>query len=186
MGEDIECLRAFFMTIGKLKETKRAGWLRVGISQCDAESIADHAFRTAVMTYVLSDGEHFDRNKAMKIALMHDLCESVCGDITPHDGITKQRKLDIEKGALEHLLSSLPSETRAELMCDWLEYESVRSQEGKYVKQIDILERIMQAREYLDKGLGDRAQLREFFDDARKIKNPKLKALCESVIKGAP
>jgi len=177
MKNKTDNLLQFFRTIGNLKKTKRAGWLRVSIPFDKAESISDHVFRTSLMAYILSDGEKLDREKLIKTALIHDICETVCGDITPHDGIVKEKKFEIEKNALVNLLSGLEPHLRKELTDLWLEYESGTTLESKFVKQIDILERIMQAKEYLDEGIGDKKELIQFYEDAKHITHPKLKAI---------
>ena len=33
----------------------------------------------------------------MKLAIVHDLAESIIGDITPQDGVTKEEKYRLEK-----------------------------------------------------------------------------------------
>jgi putative hydrolase of HD superfamily len=181
--DEITNLVEFFRTIGNLKKIKRAGWLRVSIPFEKAESISDHVFRTTLMAYILSEGEMLDRNKLIKMALIHDICESVCGDITPHDGILKEKKFELEKNALFELISGLESapHLRKELFDLWLEYENGNTIESKFVKQIDILERIMQAKEYLDEGIGDKEELMQFYEDARFIVFPKLKSIFEKL-----
>ena len=37
------------------------------------------------------------RDKTIKIALVHDLAEALVGDITPHDGISKEEKHKLEE-----------------------------------------------------------------------------------------
>lgn len=48
-----------------------------------------------------------DRDRLMKICLVHDLAESVVGDITPFDGVTKEEKRVLEE--VTHYISSLHS-----------------------------------------------------------------------------
>ena len=54
-----------------------------GIS--DAESTADHSFSVTLASLILSEliEEPLDRAKLLTIALLHDLPESVIGDIPP-------------------------------------------------------------------------------------------------------
>ena len=44
---------AFMEIVGKLKTTKRTGWVRSGIQL--PESVADHSYRMAMLSYMISD-----------------------------------------------------------------------------------------------------------------------------------
>jgi len=49
---------------------------------------------------------------------------------------------------LEKVLKNLDPKFRKEIMDCWLEYESLKSREGKFVRQIDKIETLLQAKEY--------------------------------------
>lgn len=84
-------LARFAHRIGRLKSTPRTGWLHRGIPPDQTESVADHSFRVAVLTWLASsEVEGLDRNRAIKLALLHDLAESITGDITPYDPARSQ------------------------------------------------------------------------------------------------
>ena len=70
----------------KLKGVKRTGWVRKGIPE--AESVADHSFGVAILALLLSLPPEIDRDALIKMALLHDLGESVIGDIVCEDGNT--------------------------------------------------------------------------------------------------
>ena len=38
-----------------------------------------------------------DKDKLMKICMVHDLAEAIVGDITPHDGVSKEEKRKLEE-----------------------------------------------------------------------------------------
>jgi len=57
------------------------------------ESVADHAYCVAAIAMVLSDSKKLDSEKILKMAILHDLAESITGDLTPEDG-PKQKKED--------------------------------------------------------------------------------------------
>jgi putative hydrolase of HD superfamily len=82
----IELLRVLVQT-GRLKTLRRAGWLRIGLT--DGESVADHSFGTALLALLLATDLDVDRDRVIKLALVHDLAESdpEVGDITPYCGI---------------------------------------------------------------------------------------------------
>ena len=60
MDESVtKTLIEFCKFAGKLKRTKRTGWVeRVGIK--DGESVADHSYRVALMAMVLADERKLD------------------------------------------------------------------------------------------------------------------------------
>jgi len=80
----------FLHRVENLKTQKRKGWMIRGIK--NPESIADHSYRMAIIALTLSKEEGLDQNKCVKMALAHDLAESIVGDITPYDKISKEEK----------------------------------------------------------------------------------------------
>jgi 5'-deoxynucleotidase YfbR-like HD superfamily hydrolase len=75
----------FFQQIGQLKLSKRTGWTRHEGISAKCESVAEHSFRIAMMALVfgLQDKTGLDLKNLISIALVHDICESIVGDITP-------------------------------------------------------------------------------------------------------
>jgi len=94
------------MAIEKLKEVRRKGWVDSGIK--DAESVADHTCAVSLCVLFASfDNKKLDVKKALMMALVHDLAESIVGDITPHDGISRKDKTEREAEAFKKLIKSL-------------------------------------------------------------------------------
>ena len=56
--------------MGELKIKKRTGWVYRGIKE--VESVSDHMYRMAMMSFLIKDKE-IDKEKVMKISLVHDL-----------------------------------------------------------------------------------------------------------------
>ncbi|KAK6931424.1 HD domain [Dillenia turbinata] len=64
-----------FLTLcHRLKTTKRKGWINHGIK--GPESIADHMYRMALMALVAKDLPGVDRERCIKIAIVHDIAEA--------------------------------------------------------------------------------------------------------------
>jgi putative hydrolase of HD superfamily len=139
-----EVLR-FLRTAGRLKETARAGWGLRGVG--DPESVADHSFGVALLALVLSRGADppLDREHCVAMALVHDLAESLVGDITPYDGISAAEKHRRERGAMESLAAMLGDD---EVLRLWEEYGAAATPEARFVKDLDKLETVLQAAEY--------------------------------------
>lgn len=125
------------------------------------ESIADHMYRMGLMALISADIPGVDRNKCVKMAIVHDIAEAIVGDITPSDGVPKHEKSRLEREALEHMCKLLGEGQRAKEISElWMEYEDNSSPEAKVVKDFDKVEMILQALEYEnDQG----KDLEEFF-----------------------
>ncbi|KAL6520680.1 hypothetical protein OROMI_032240 [Orobanche minor] len=173
-----------FLTLcHRLKTTKRAGWVRREVKE--PESIADHMYRMGLMALIASDIPGVNREKCMKIAIVHDIAEgsdkyirsyiilgylkliypwkwAIVGDITPSDNIPKQEKSRREQEALRNMCELLGGGERAKEISDlWMEYEENSSMEAKLVKDFDKLEMILQALEYENE---QGKSLEEFFE----------------------
>lgn len=157
-------LSPFFNSILQLKSVRRAGWVsKVKIE--DAESVADHTFSMCAMAMLLSDVLGLDTQKAMKMAILHDLAESIVGDYMPGD-VTAAKKLAQEKKAMKSILSGLPGKARAEYEKIWTEYLQNRTDVARFVHRIDKLEMALQANRYAKQGYADKL-LAPFFESAR-------------------
>lgn len=137
-----------FLTLcHRLKTTKRAGWVMKDIQ--NPESVADHMYRMGLMGLIASDIPGIDRDKCIKMAIVHDMAEAIVGDITPSDGIPKLEKSRREREALDNMCRLLGGGSRAKEIGDlWMEYEESSSPEARIVKDFDKVEMILQALEY--------------------------------------
>lgn len=137
-----------FLTLcHSLKTTKRKGWVNHGIK--GPESIADHMYRMALMALITGDLPGVNRERCIKIAIVHDIAEAIVGDITPSDGVPKAEKSRREQEALNEMCKVLGGGMRAEEIQElWAEYENNSSTEANLVKDFDKVEMILQALEY--------------------------------------
>jgi len=167
-------LLTFFIKVGELKSTKRRGWVLRNIK--DPETIAAHTFRMTIMAWFLCCKDKLNINKVLKMALIHDLCEVFAGDATPYDKLLprdkkkrkklldkwprlseiKKKKIFSEKyrkedEALKKLISKLPINLKSEIASLWNDYEKGLTKEGKFVRQLDRIENLLQALEYWKK-----------------------------------
>ncbi len=180
MGQEKELqnLVQFFHTAGKLKQEKRRGWVDRGVK--DAESVADHCFRLALMAMVFAERQGLDVCKAVKMALLHDLPEAICGDVATRikeelQQIPNREKHEMEKKALQEEMQLLPGEIAREIEQLWEEFEKRETKEARLVFELDRLEAIFQAAEY-EKAGNFKVSLQEFFDYANgRLGNKELK-----------
>lgn len=176
----MEDIIEFANILENLKKIKRTGWVEREIK--NPESVADHSFRVAVLAMVLGDKLDVDKNKLIKMALVHDWAESLVGDIvTEYGNEMKQKLSDLkfqkEKKAFKKMTSSLSN--GKEYFNLWIEYEEQKSKEAKILKQLDKLEMALQAAEYEKV---NNKNLEIFSVNAEKyIKNKELKKIFDQL-----
>jgi len=98
--------------------------------------------------FLLPNGETVDRDKCIRMALVHDLAESIVGDITPHCGVSAEEKYALEAKAMSDITRLVPPSIGHEIENLWQEFEAGLSMEAKVVKDIDRFEMLMQAYTY--------------------------------------
>ncbi len=172
---DQDGLIDFIIDAGRLKRLPRTGWVESGVA--DPESVADHSFRVALITMILSDSQKLDTLKAVRMALLHDLAEGEIGDLTPTQKGSDDLKFRLkENETMGRLLNMLPSSIRAVYSSAWLEFSEGETPEARLVRDCDKLEMVIQASEYQDAG-GDRGKLMRFWhaevvgDEAKALMN---------------
>ncbi|KAJ3630123.1 hypothetical protein Zmor_027050 [Zophobas morio] len=155
----------FALLLGQLKKTKRAGWIYHGVNS--PESIADHMYRMALLSFCLPNDLSINKDRCIKMSLVHDLAESIVGDITPMDNVTKEEKREAERAAMKQIEATLLKDGKSssegldlELLVLWEEYELGTSKEAKLVKDLDKFEMLLQAFEYEKE---QNIDLQEFF-----------------------
>ena len=183
---ELENLACFFHLAGKLKLEKRRGWLDRGVRDC--ESVADHSFRLALMSLVFAERQKLDAGRALKLAIVHDLPEAICGDIAVRvkeemQKVPNNEKKRLEENALKQEMELLPLDVAREVKALWKEYEARETKEAKLVYELDRLEAIFQAVEY-EKAGNFKVSLQEFFDYANaRIENSELREVFELLMK---
>jgi len=162
----------FFYLISELKKVPRRGWQnKVGIEY--PESVADHSYGTAMMAMVLSDLYKLNTEKILKMALLHDLAESITGDFMPNE-ISHESKEIAESDAMREILSKLPANFAEEYDKVWQEYLQADTKESILLHEIDKLEMAVQAAKYSSEGYSNE-RLSLFVDSAKKyIKSKEL------------
>lgn len=171
-GTSVASILNFARLLGKLKHTRRAGWERHQVPNC--ESVADHMYRMSVLSMLIPTSGELSRDKCIRLSLVHDIAECIVGDITPADNIPKEEKHKKELGALQDIQKLVPDEFAEELMTLWLEYEGQSTPEAKFVKDLDKFDMVMQAHEY-EEAQKAPGSLQEFFNSVEgHIKHPSV------------
>ncbi len=103
------------------------------------ENDAEHSWHLAIMIMVLKNDLQikFNENRAIKIALVHDLAEIYTGDDFVRSKKAKKIKNANETKAVKKLFSILPSNIAKEFYSYWNEYLEGKTIESKIVKALD-------------------------------------------------
>ena len=150
MSEEEGSMR-FLKIAGRLKKEYRRGWIeKAGIK--NPESVADHTFRTALLVMLIGDSRKLDTEKMMKMALIHDLGESIEGDITPTNDEKLKDKEIVENAAIIRIFNNLSTNIREDYLKLWNELRSGKSLEARLVSEADKLEMAIQASDYEEDG----------------------------------
>ena len=128
----------FLGIISAMKTTYRHNW-----TESDRrESVADHSWRLSLMPLLLeNEFPDVDINKVVRMCILHDLGESITGDIPCFKKTADDESA--EKTAIEQLLSSLPDDIRAALSALFSEMDALETKEAKLYKALDNLEAVI-------------------------------------------
>lgn len=170
-----EMVKAFY----RLKNVKRRGWILAGMPESKVESVCEHVSGVVFLSLLYSKFDHSVNGETLiKMALIHDLAESVIGDLTPHDNMVN--KWDMEKGAFLGIIKDTPSELKNEMKSLFFEYLENKSYEARILHDLDLLERIIQARIYKENN--PELNLKKFLEEESNIKTKKVREFVECVI----
>lgn len=139
----------FFAEAGLLKRVKRSGWWVAGIE--NPESVADHCFRCAVIGFYMAHEEGADPYRVLAMTLFNDIHEARINDLHKMGHFYIDFK-DAEKRVFKDQVAPLPSKVRAALTDIRADYDAQRTHEALIARDADILECLVQAREYQDNG----------------------------------
>jgi len=142
----------FLYEMGQLKRVKRSGWWIAGVK--DPESVAEHLFRTVVIAYILAQLEGVNQEKVVTMALFHDISEARTNDA--HRIVRRYADWEnVDKKTINEQSKRLPDGMAKQMITLFEEFEEEVSLEAKVVRDADLLECIVQAREYQALGYTD-------------------------------
>ena len=118
---------------------------RYGVSlRGEHNTVAEHSWRLALMTLVIGEvcNVRVDLQKAISLALIHDLAEAKTGDVDAFTQITEQRdpaeKHMRETTAMRSIVKNISFGSWILEM--WEGYEAQESTEAKFVRALDKIE----------------------------------------------
>ena len=149
----------FFDNVMSLKRVPRSGWITYRISGHDVESVSSHSYSVAVIALVMSEmmrsrNQKVDVERVLRMALLHDLSESLTFDISKaylrylgrKGSVLKTR---LERKAASRILSDLQNKQLARTFRTAIEaYSSSNTPEARIVHCADALDLLLQVIEY--------------------------------------
>ena len=152
-----------YKEFGKLKEIIRQGWVKRKVNPDFNESDATHSLQMLALASVcfrLYPLEHLDKQKVYEMIIIHEIAETIVGDIVENsdEHLTKSEK---ERIAVHKIFANL--QYKDYFINLWEEFESRKSEEAKFVYELDKLDPVLKAR-YLDKELGRDDLFDDFYD----------------------
>ena len=147
-NEDVKLLN-FIAEAGLLKRVRRSGWWVLGIK--DGETVAEHSFRCAVLGYIIASREGVPPYKVLLLTLFNDIHEARINDL--HKMAQRYIEIqDAEDKAFSEQIAPLPKNMYRELRRLRDEYVKQKTRESIIARDADILECLIQAKEYHEYG----------------------------------
>ncbi|MFW5728825.1 MAG: HD domain-containing protein [Spirochaetota bacterium] len=164
-------LRAF-----ALKGTTRAGWLRVGVEE--PESVGDHSWGTALLALEFAADAGVPPERAVAMAVVHDLPEAITGDVPYRPGAAARQRADARADAGEGRFRRDKAQREAAAMAEltgeghearrlWEEYEAGATLTAQFVRDMNLIDMCLQAVIYAEADAAPgHGALREFLDSS--------------------
>lgn len=166
--ENLKKILKVFLTLQWAKELPRQGFIAMGFKRNEADSVAAHSFSTALLAYFLAkqlkkEGEKIDPEKVLKMGLVHDIGETIVGDVgTFVKGMAGGVFKNIEEEGVKALVEGL--DFKDEIIVLVSEYNGRKTLEARVVKAADNLDALAQA-----KGVPGAADALKYFKEVYHI-----------------
>lgn len=137
MSAPWDALCAFLIDTERLKLVERSAWVS---DRSRHENSAEHSWHLALGLLAVARELDlaFDLDKALRMALIHDLCEIDAGDVSAYDEPARAATAQAEREGIARLAAS-GLVLGPEIEALWLEYESQATIESRWVRVVDRL-----------------------------------------------
>ena len=149
----MENIAKYIFEAGMLKHVKRSGWWACKIK--DPESVAEHSFRAAIVAFIIAklEGESDEfANKLAAAAVFHDMHETRILDLNKVVVRYIDKQEAISKKVEEEQIKLLSTDAQSALKNLIF---NLNEREKTILKDADLLEVAIQAKEYLEIGYKD-------------------------------
>lgn len=156
MDESLKAIIQLYKRLHPLKELPRTGWILEGAPRHESDSVAAHSHLVVIVGYLTARAlgsrpafPSLNMEKVLSMAALHDIAESVTGELPSvfkRFLSREQRDLfdELEKKALNVILADVPGKDDISVLL--AEYGDCRTPEAKVVKFADIFDAFAQAR----------------------------------------
>ena len=175
MINQAESVVRYYVLCNRLKNIIRTGWVNWHVKRDRVESVAEHIYSTQMLAIAMASEFKYNIDLARVIFMLaiHELGETVIGDITPFqmDPSEKEKR---EHEAVHEILAGLISGDEIEKL--FLEFDAHETEEARFAYQCDKLECDLQCRLYDEEGCVD---LKAAVSD-KILDDPKVSSLLSS------
>ncbi|GAA0247147.1 HD domain-containing protein [Haladaptatus pallidirubidus] len=148
-----------------LKDERRTGWQLRGIA--DPESVAGHTWGVALLCLQFGAEAGIDTDRALRMAIVHDVAEAKTGDVATRVSDADQRvPSDVKHREERNAMNSLAEPLVPDVRNLWEEYEARETPESTFVKDMDLVDMCLQALVYEREGRydGESEHFKEYED----------------------
>ncbi len=160
-----------------LKSIDRSGWALAGVESERIESVAEHSYGSILSAIIIaqqliSNGTDINLETVVLMAALHDLPESITGDIARTKAFVEDKqqvraKELAEKHAIKSIFEPLGNSFE-NLLNIWDEFNLGKSLEARVVKGADIIDMLVHARSLEESGASPQS-LHQFFISSRAL-----------------
>lgn len=187
-SDDLTRRLDFIIAADALRNVERRTYIGDGSRH---ENSAEHSWHLAVAVLLfepLARERDLDLQRALEMALLHDLPEIGAGDTYVYDSAGRESQEAREREAAAEIFGKLPAEQNAQFRARWDEFEELKTPEARFVRGLDRLLPILlnyttSGRAWLHHGISA-DQVRELNLPALEGA-PTLQAYCEELITDA-
>lgn len=157
----------YYLLCNKLKRIIRTGWKNWHVEQDRIESIAEHIYGTQMLAIAMYSEYQYDIDiyKVILMLALHELEETVIGDITHFDMSSEDKEI-IGHKAVSDICSNLLSGEQIKNIV--FEFDKKETKEAKFAYYCDKLECDIQAKIYGDSNsvdLNNQEDNKSFYDN---------------------
>ena len=137
----------YYVLCNKLKDIVRTGWKDWHVERNRVESIAEHIYGTQMLAIAMHSeyGYNLDLKKILSMLAIHELEETVIGDLTQFQ-IDAKTKAAMGHKAIHEILAKLSNGIELENLV--LEFDERKTPEAEFAYMCDKLECDLQCRIY--------------------------------------
>lgn len=171
-------LTHFLYEMGMMKKIEHCGTKFAGVKNPD--SLAEHSLRAAQIGYIIAIAEGANPDKVVSLCVMHDIGEIRIGD-THRIADRYMDTNSAEQKAVFEQTQYLPPPMRDKIRALCTEFNERKTREAIVAKDADLLETLMQAKEYMDTGY--KAAKRWLENGSKYLRTKTAKRICAEVKK---